>query len=146
MNFGVGLVKTSRFDQVPRLLADRHYSRTSVGNPQFVGPGRVIVLRDAAGLVVFAWRWQLKDRPDGRIGYECAIFRNESKRLSSEIILEAAEFAALEWGPGPAFTYVDPLRVASENPGYCFKVAGWKSAGYSRSGKLALEKRIGVGP
>jgi hypothetical protein len=23
------------------------------------------------------------------------------------------------------FTYVDPRKIRSRNPGYCFKVAGW---------------------
>lgn len=138
----IGLVETSRFDQTPRLLADRHYSRQSHGNKQFVGPGRVIILVDHAGLVVFAWRWQLKDRPDGQTGYECAIFRNESTRQSSDIIREAEDYAVRKWGPSRVFTYVDPAAIQSVNPGYCFKVCGWKSDGQSASGKIRLVKHL----
>jgi hypothetical protein len=43
-------------------------------------------------------------------------------------------------GPGRAFTYVDGSRVASQNPGYCFKCAGWRRVGVSATGKHLLER------
>jgi len=43
-----------------------------------------------------------------------------------EIILEAEKLAAEKWGPNRAFTYVDPAKIRSPNPGFCFKVAGWR--------------------
>jgi len=61
---------------------------------------------------------------DGQTGYNCAIFRNESSRRSSDIILECEEIAFERWGPNRLYTYVDPAKIKSVNPGYCFKQAG----------------------
>jgi hypothetical protein len=79
-------------------------------------------------------------RMDGQTGYNCAIFRNESSRQSSEIILEAECLAIEKWGIDRFYTYVDPRQVASKNPGYCFKCAGWHFERLSRSGKHLLIK------
>jgi hypothetical protein len=49
-----GLVATSHFDAEMAQLADRHYSRRTVGARQFMYSGRKLVLRDPAGLVLFA--------------------------------------------------------------------------------------------
>jgi len=79
-------------------------------------------------------------RDDG-IGdvYECTIFRNESDRLSSEIITEAVRKTCEEWGKKPFVTYVDAKKVKSPNPGFCFKKANWKKIGMSKSGKILLK-------
>jgi hypothetical protein len=83
-----GLYRSNRFDCELAELADRHYSRQKIGSPQFIAPGRNLVYRDQSGLVVFVWLWQAY-RDDGEEGYCCSIFRNETPRRSSEIILEA---------------------------------------------------------
>src|SRR2546423_1924917 len=85
--FTQGLVRTTRFDQECCLLADRHYSRQKRGTNQFMPNGKVLVLRDSKGLIVFGWLWQ-DYRLDGQAGFNCSIFRNESDRVSSEVILE----------------------------------------------------------
>lgn len=115
-----------------RELADRHYSRKSVGAALFVGPGRKIVLRNPEGTWVYVWRNALL-REDGQTGWECTIFRNESSRLSSEIILECEKYVE-----GRMFTYVDSKKIRSSNPGCCFKKAGWKKAGISKDKGLIL--------
>jgi hypothetical protein len=104
-------------------------------------PGQTLVLRDSRGLVVFGWVAQ-KYRWDGQYGICCSIFRNESALRSSEIILEAERHALARWGATRAFTYVDPASIRSRNPGYCFKVAGWKTVGRGGDGKLILEKYL----
>jgi hypothetical protein len=134
-------MRTTHFDDECRQLADRHYSRRTIGARQFTYSGRKLVLRDAEGLVLFVWMFPDPAlRMDGQIGYNNAIFRNESPRQSSEIILEAEQHAIRKWGPGRAYTYIDPKKVKSANPGYCFKKAGWKRIGYSVDGKHLLEK------
>ena len=136
-----GLVKTSHFDDEMRQLADRHYSRRTPGARQFAYAGRKLVLRDAAGTVLFVWMWPYPEmRMDGQLGYNCSIFRNESERRSSEIILEAEAAAFAKWGPGRVFTYVDPRKIRSRNPGYCFRMAGWSRIGLSKSGLVLLAK------
>ena len=139
--FTIGLIVTTHFDQEMRFLADRHYSRRTVGARQFCYSGRKLVLRNAEGTIL--WVWMYPDpqyRMDMQMGYNCAIFRNESKRLSSEIILEAERFAIEKWGPNRMYTFIDPRKIKSKNPGYCYKIAGWKYEGLSKSGKHILTK------
>src|SRR5216110_1250393 len=94
-----GLLKTTPFDDEMRQLADRHYSRRTVGARQFTYSGRKLVLRNAAGTVLFVWMFpDAAMRMDGQRGYNNAIFRNESDRLSSDIILEAERHAFDKWG------------------------------------------------
>jgi len=144
---GDGLVRTTHFDQECRQLADRHYSRRTIGARQFLYSGRKLVLRDAAGLVVFAWIWPDDAmRMDGQTGYNNALFRNESERLSSDIILEAEKWAVEKWGPNRAYTYVDAKKIRSTNPGYCYQVAGWQFDGFSKSGQHRFVARCGRVP
>lgn len=136
-----GLIVTTHFDQECRLLADRHYSRRTVGARQFAYSGRKLVLRDALGEVLFVWMFpDPAMRMDGQTGYNCAIFRNESSRLASEIILEAERCAIEKWGVNRGYTYVDPAKIRSRNPGYCFKAAGWRRVGESKSRQVLLVK------
>jgi hypothetical protein len=139
-----GLQKTSHFDVEMAMLADRHYSRRTKGARQFCYAGRKLVLRDNAGDVLFVWMWPFDHlRMDNQTGFNCAIFRNESKRRSSDIILEAEEHAVEKWGPNRFYTYVDARKVKSPNPGYCFKMAGWQRTGQSKSGLELLVKEHG---
>lgn len=136
--YTTGLMRTNKFDAECAALADQHYSRQHVGSPQFMPPGRTMILRDAEGSVVFGWLYQ-QQRDDGQEGYNCTIFRNTGTRLSSEIIREAEAEVWDVWGRARLFTYIDERKV-SANPGYCFKKAGWTVCGKSKSGKLLLEK------
>jgi hypothetical protein len=135
--------RVDKFSPTACALADRHYSRRKPGSGQFMPPGQTIVLyRERA---VFGW-W----RPDpdagivpmnGLDGWTCTIFRNESDALSSQLILEAElalTYHADGCGPDGMLTYVWDDRVASANPGYCFKCAGWIVAGRSADDKKTL--------
>jgi hypothetical protein len=134
---------TNHFDQECRVLADRHYSRRTPGARQFCYSGRKLVLRNAEASVLFVWMFpDPQYRMDDQTGYNCAIFRNESPRLSSEIILEAEGMAFEKWGPARMYTYIDPAKVKSRNPGYCFKVAGWRFVRVTPSGKHLLVKEL----
>jgi hypothetical protein len=139
--FTTGLLRTNHFDPEMAALADRHYSRRTVGARQFCYSGKKLVLRNAEGTVLFVWMFpDPAMRWDGQSGYNCAIFRNESARLSSAIILEAEGMAVSKWGPGRMYTYVNPGKIKSINPGFCFKSAGWKHVGESKSGQHLLVK------
>jgi hypothetical protein len=136
-----GLVETNHFDHEMSELADRHYSRRTIGARQFLYSGRKLVLRDAEGLILFGWMYpQAEMRMDGQTGYFCAIFRNESRRLASEIILEAEGFATRKWGQNRFYTYVDPKRVRGNPPGNSFYRAGYKLVHQSKTGKHLLAK------
>lgn len=146
--FSNSLIVTNHFDPEMAMLADRHYSRRTVGARQFLYSGRKIVIRDAAGDVLFGWLYPDEDkRMDAQTGYNCAIFRNESSRRSSEIILECEAIAVARWGPGRMYTYVNPAKIRSANPGFCFKQAGWSNVRnpngtirVSKAGQHLLEK------
>lgn len=110
--FHSGLMRTTHFDFEMARLADRHYSRRTVGARQFCYSGRKLVLRNAEGTVLFVWMYpEPAMRMDGQNGYNCAIFRNESPRRASDIILEAEGLAFEKWGPNRMYTYIDPLKI-----------------------------------
>ena len=137
------LIRTTHFDQECRLLADRHYSRRTIGATQFCYSGRKLVLRNTEGSVLFVWMNPDPTlRMDGQTGYNCALFRNESTRLSSDIILEAEQWAVEKWGRNRVYTYIDARHILSPNPGYCYKCAGWSFARFSKQGKHLLVKDL----
>lgn len=120
--------QVSRSDAVVRGLADRHYSRRSIGAAIVGGPGHVLVFRshdDRAG-----WITLYTEYPDDELdAWRCTMFRNEGPALSSALIVEAMAATAELWGTPPRdgwVTYVDTAQVRSTNPGYCFLKAGWR--------------------
>jgi hypothetical protein len=133
-------------DADARALFDRHYSRYRYKDGRkpklFCGPGEKMVLLTEAADALFVWR---KFRSaDGQQGINCAIFRNESAHLSSDMILDAEEIAWRRWPQTRLFTYVKAEAIASRNPGYCFKRAGWRQCGITKVNKLViLEKEAG---
>ncbi|MFA5951534.1 MAG: hypothetical protein WC807_14740 [Hyphomicrobium sp.] len=125
-------------------LYERHYSahRYADGRAryQFVGPGAHIVLRTAAADAVFVWRDYIDDTIPKQHGVECALFRNEGPLLSSELVRQADAIADLCWPGQRHYTKVDPKKVGGTNPGYCFIRAGWRRCGFTKNGKLILER------
>jgi hypothetical protein len=139
-------------DPVGLLLADGHYSRRKPGSPQFMAPGNRIVLVSRDRQSVFGW-W----RPDpkrfqcamnGLDGWTCVIFRRTGGVLASDLLLDAESgLAALapDCGSSGMLTYVDPPKIQSPNPGYCYKVAGWLKIGMcSKRRKPLLWKPFGL--
>ena len=126
---------------------ERHYSaRKRRRLAQFVGPGQKRVLRTMPEVsALFAWRKFKDDCIDERTGEQqqgvnCAIFRNESDWRSSDLIRQADAIADYIWPDRRHYTYVDPSRVASRNPGYCFLCAGWVRCGVTKGGLLVFER------
>jgi hypothetical protein len=143
---GVGRVHASEFwryardgDDWAREMFDRHYSRQGAAD-LFVGPGRKVVLLTEDGRALFAWRKYISD--DGQTGVNCAIFRNEGPTLSSLLILDAERVAWAEWPGQRLFTYVDPKKVRSPNPGACFIAAGWRRCGITKKRKLLILEKL----
>ncbi len=126
-------------------MARRHYSSWKNPRPKqrkFVGPGEAMVLSGMFINALFCWRKSLY-RLDSQTGVECTIFRNESPVLSSVLIAEAVDLARQRWPEDRLFTMVDPKRIRSTNPGFCFLQAGWSRCGRSGRGLVILEK-LGV--
>lgn len=123
-------------------LYERHYSayRYADGRKRklFVGPGEKVVLRTKPGDAMFVWRKYIDD--SGQQGINCAVFRNESQHQSSELIRQADEIADCLWPDRRHYTYVDPAKVRSTNPGFCFAAAGWTRCGRTKGGLIVLER------
>jgi hypothetical protein len=138
-------------DEACLLLYEKHYSahRYQDGRTRklFCGPGDKVVLRTESGDAFFAWR-KFKDACiDQRTGapqagVNCAAFRNEGAIQSSELVRQADAIADCLWPDRRHYTYVDPKRVQSRNPGYCFLVAGWRRCGFTKGGLIVLERVI----
>lgn len=131
-------------DARARALFDRHYSRLSYTDKRrpalFCGPGFKIVLLTADCSALFVWRKFISG--DGQDGINCAIFRNEGHELSSTLILEAETLAWARWPGERLYTYVDPRKVKSANPGYCFKQAGWRVCGVTKRHQLIILEKL----
>lgn len=127
-------------DHAGYTLHRRHYSAKnhSPGIKQFVGPGEKMVLVGFMCNAVFAWRKAIY-RGDGQIGVECSVFRNESAHRSSDMIREAMAIGWSRWPGERLFTMVDPKKVRSSNPGYCFIMAGWRKCGLTKRGLIVFE-------
>jgi hypothetical protein len=123
-------------------LYERHYScyryRDGRKRKIFCGPGEKIVLRTAKADAVFVWRKFID--ASGQQGVNCAVFRNESPWLSSELIRQADAVADFCWRRERHYTYVNPQGIRSRNPGYCFMAAGWRKCGFTKGGLLVLER------
>lgn len=126
-----------------RELYKRHYSRRiyrDMRDPKkFIGPGQYLCLVLPEFKALFAWRKFIS--MDNQVGINCAIFRRESGPIASVLILDAERWAWARWSnEHRLYTYVNPKKIQSANPGYCFLVAGWRKCGITKGGLIILEK------
>jgi hypothetical protein len=125
-------------------LADRHYNRQKPGTPQFVPPGRCIVLltAEADALWVSSWPFAEYVRHAWAGAWVCSCFRNESPHLSSDLIREAVAVTRHIWGDPPELgmvTFVDTDKTRRKrDPGRCYRKAGWTPCGMTKGGLVAL--------
>jgi len=142
--FGEGWIEVRDGNPTERALFDRHYSRYRYKDgrrPKLcVGPGEKMVLLTPCARALFAWRKFKSDA--GEIGVNCAIFRNEGAGLSSALIVLADALADMRWPGERHYTYVNPRKVASSNPGYCFIKAGWRPCGYTKKRGYRILERL----
>lgn len=121
---------TTRTDVRARDLADRHYSRQTIGARDFMASGRTLVM------LVENWAvWGVIENldPVGALRWRCSIFRNEGPVLSSALIREATDRTYAYWRahygglpPVGLTTEVDPAKTRHKrDPGRCFVKAGW---------------------
>ncbi|SRR6266487_371962 len=138
---------TNRADPVAASIADRHYTRQSVGARQFVSPGRCVVLltTDARALWVSSWPKAEYVHHAWAGAWVCSLFRNEAPDcyLSSDLISQAVAATRVVWGKPPKqgfVTFVDASQVrVKRDPGRCFLRAGWHYAGSTKGGLVVLQ-------
>lgn len=133
-----------RFDPDARVIADRHYNRQKPGTPQFVPPGRCVVLKRPRAFWVTSWPFPeyVKHRWPG--AWVCSAFRREVRRgpQASTLILSAVAATRAIFGPPPplgmiTFVNVDKVKPKA-NPGQCFLLAGFVEDGETKGGLLAF--------
>lgn len=138
-------------------LADRHYSRQKPGTPQFVPPGRCVVLyaKTEGGEAVWATSWPFAEyvKHAWAGAWVCSIFRNEGvarhasepddgRPVASELIRQAVAATRAVMGEPPELgiiTFVLPKAIRSTNPGACYRRAGWRRVGAAKDGKPCFQ-------
>lgn len=144
---------SDRCDPRAASLADRHYSRQTVGAVGFVQPGRCLVLvssEPVRAVWVTSWPFAEYTKHQWAGSWVCSMFRNEngSEWRSSELIIDAGPCNRYHRLHGPdswrcseepdqgMITFVRAPAVKSANPGYCFKKAGFSHVGYTKTDRL----------
>lgn len=133
-----------KYDRRAVPLADRHYNRRKVGAPQFVPPGRALVLltADASALWITSWPYAQYVKHAWPFAWVNSLFRNEApeRQLSSELIIEACAATVAHFGPPPEMgmvTFVDPRHVRRKRDfGRCYRRAGFVEVGRTKKEKL----------
>jgi hypothetical protein len=133
-----------RQDKRARELADKHYSRQTVGAAEFMSSGKTLVMLTDDSRAVWGAIENLD--PAGNLRWRVSIFRNEGAGLSSDLIREATARTFSYWKTHysglpavPLQTEVDPKKTRHKrDPGRCFIRAGWKVIG-ERRGLVVLE-------
>lgn len=125
-------------------LADRHYNRQKPGTPQFVPPGRCVVLLTECERALWVTSWPRSEYVMHRCpgAWICSCFRNEGAGLSSDLIREAVAATRAVFGEPPPegfVTFVNRNKVRRKrDPGRCYLRAGWSLAGKTKGGLIAL--------
>ena len=136
---------SNRCDKLALPLADRHYNRQKIGSPQFVPPGRCLVLLTENADALWATSWPyaeyVKHRWPG--AWICSLFRNESLNKASELILDAVACTRGKYGDPPALgmiTFINREKVKpTRKYGYTYLRAGFKEVGETKGGLLVLQ-------
>lgn len=134
-----------RFDADAVPIADRHYNRRAIGSPQFVPPGRCIVLLTDCERALWVTSWPFAEyvRHAWAGAWVNSIFRNEGAGLSSDLIRAAIASSRAIWPAVPPLgivTFVDASKVRRKHdPGRCYLRAGFRHAGWTKGGLLALQ-------
>jgi len=139
---------SDRADPAALPLADRHYNRQKPGTPQFVPPGRCLVLltADRSAVWVTSWPYPQYVRHAWGGAWVNSLFRNEGqgRHLSSDLITWAVAHTRAEWPEVPGLgivTFVDASRVRRKrDPGRCYRKAGWSHVGFTAGGLWAFQQ------
>lgn len=136
---------SNRADPVACAIADRHYNRQKPGTPQFVPPGRCLVLlnKECTALWVTSWPFAefVKHRWAG--AWVNSLFRLESGPRASDLIKDAVAATRAVFGEPPQLgmvTFIDRGKVRPRRSGYgkCYKHAGFQEDGETKGGLLAM--------
>ncbi len=137
-----------RADKLVLPLADRHYNRQKIGSPQFVPPGRCLVLATEAADALWVTSWPLPQYvkhawPGWWVN---SLFRNESRHKASELIADAVAATVAKWGDGiRMITFIDLSKIRPVKrrgqavAGFAYRKVGFEPCGVTAGGLLALQ-------
>lgn len=142
--------RSHRFDPAACRIADRHYSRQTIGAPQCAKTGSCVVFVADDGLSYWITSWQqpqwVKHRwPDA---WENSAFRREGGARASDLIRQAVAATLAHYGPPPSLgmvTMIDrdevrPTMVRGKQVwGWTYRKAGFVEAGETEGGLLVLQ-------
>ena len=137
--------RSHRADPAARTIADRHYNRQKPGTPQFVPPGRCLVLLSSCERALWVTSWPFAEyvRHAWAGAWVNSTFRNEGAGLSSDLIRQAVSATRSFWPNVPELgmiTFVDASKVRHKrDPGRCYRMAGFSHVGYTKGGLLAFQ-------
>jgi hypothetical protein len=135
-----------------RVIADRHYNRQKIGTPQFVPPGRCLVLHaeTATGRALWVTSWPFAEYVKHRWAgaWVCSAFRNEGAGQASSLISQAISATLAYFGEAPALGMVTFINRDCVRPimvrgvptwGWTWRRIGFRDAGETEGGLLALQ-------
>jgi hypothetical protein len=141
-----------RADQRARVIADRHYNRQKIGSPQFVPPGRCLVLyakeRSGEAFWVTSWPFAQYVKHAWAGAWMCTAFRNENAGLATTLILDAVAATRYVYGDAPPLgmvsfidpEHVQPIKVRGQKTwGRTWRRAGFREVGKTKAGLLAFQ-------
>ena len=134
---------SDRFDPRALPLADRHYNRQKIGTPQFVPPGRCIVLLADSALWVTSWPFAEFTKHAWAGAWVNTLFRREAGPLARELIAAAVAVTRAIWEPPELgiISFINPLHVRHKRDlGRCYRKAGWKHIGFTKGGLWAFQQ------
>jgi hypothetical protein len=140
---------SNRFAREALPLADRHYNRQKIGSPQFVPPGRCLVLLTECerALWVTSWPFAQYVRHAWAGAWVNSLFRSEAAGVASELIRDAVAATRSIWQPPELgmVTFVSPKHVkptyrrGESIYGYGYLKAGFKHVGFTKGGLWAWQ-------
>ncbi len=136
---------SNRADPRALPLADRHYNRQKPGSPQFVPPGRCLVLltENCGALWVTSWPFAQYVKHSWAGAWVNSMFRRESGPLASALIRDAVSVTRSIWPDIPPLgiiSFVDASKISHKrDPGRCYLRAGFRLAGHTKGGLLAFQ-------
>lgn len=139
-----------RADPAAARIADRHYNRQKPGTPQFVPPGRCLVLLTDCARAFWITSWPFAEyvKHAWAGAWVCSAFRSEGAGQASELIEQAVGATRAYYGEPPALgmvTFIDRSKVKPTKRhgvptwGWTWKRAGFEEVGETKGGLLALQ-------
>jgi len=128
-------------------IADRHYNRQKIGSPQFVPPGRCLVLISDQALWTTSWPFAEYVKHDWAGAWVNSLFRKECDGKASEWITSAISHTRFLWEAPELgmITFVDPRKVPGTMVrgervyGFSYAQAGFQHVGFTKGGLWAWQ-------